>query len=341
VGKRGLNVSEKTDHAGQHFQACSHYCERKKAKRYLPHQDEPGLRLDRRNYIKNVLRKTKAGAFALGILKWLFHVWRWRYFPNNNLGIFISTGCNLSCFNCQTSARQAPANDIMTVGQLETIVSEAIDLKYYWNAIILTGGEPTLHPQLFELLEVLKKYKNFNPGCQFRLETNGAGGPTQAVLKKIPDWIAVCNSEKKEGKDDYAFLTYQVAPVDMPADRSADFSKGCFVLSECYGLCATMFGYYPCSPCMNVARVFGSDIGIQKLSKVTEKALRGQMKILCQYCGFFKRGLEERVLAEKVSRSWKKAFEEYGKQKPVLSLYPAIENSPGRAEISSREDPRR
>ena len=81
-----------------------------------------------------------------------------------------------------------------------------------------------------------------------------------------------------------------------------------------------MYGYFPCTPCMNVARVFGFDIGIQKLSMVSEEALREQMKTLCQYCGWFKEHPGEEILTEKVSRSWKKAFAEYEKKKPELTL---------------------
>ena len=280
-----------------------------------------------KNTSKNFLVKTKLGAFIWHILKRIYapsyfpKIFHNRYYPNNNLGIFITTSCNLSCFNCQTSARQAPANDIMTVGQMEKFVNEAINLKYHWDQIFLTGGEPTLHPQFFEILDVLKQYKDFNPKSEILLETNGAGTKVQSVLKKLPVWISVNNSNKNEGKNSYAFFNYNIAPIDTLAYRFSDFSKGCGRLSGCYGLCATMYGYYPCSPCMNVARVFGFDIGIKKLSLVTEKGLRKQLKILCKYCGWFKELQGEIILTEKMSRSWKRAFTEYRKQKPKLCLY--------------------
>jgi hypothetical protein len=84
-----------------------------------------------------------------------------------------------------------------------------------------------------------------------------------------------------------------------------------------------MYGYYPCSPCLGVDRVFGFDVGIKKLSMVTEQALRKQMKVLCPCCGWFK---EQQLAAQSVSvntlsRSWKKAFTEYKKQKPSLSRF--------------------
>lgn len=310
------------------LQACSHYCEHKKGKLFLPNHAELGYIQKFKNVSRNYLVKTKSGSFVLSILKSLYRslsfleIFHNRYCSNNSLGIYITTSCNLSCFNCQTSARQAPANDIMTVGQMGKFINEAIKLKYYWNQISLTGGEPALHPQFFEILDVLKQYKDFNPECTILLDTNGAGNKVQSVLKKLPDWVSVYNSNKKEGKDSYAFSTYNIAPIDTLVYRFfSNFSKGCKKLTNCYGLCASMYGYYPCSPCMNVDRVFGFNIGIKKLSLVTEKALREQMKILCKYCGWFKEGQGEIVLTEKMSRSWKRAFTEYRNKKPKLSLY--------------------
>jgi phage anti-repressor protein len=64
--------------------------------------------------------------------------------------------------------------------------------------------------------------------------------------------------------------------------------------------------------------VFGFDVGIEKLSLVSEKALRKQLKILCKYCGWFREQQNETVLVEKKSRSWERAFAEYNKQKPKL-----------------------
>ncbi|MBP7215737.1 MAG: radical SAM protein [Candidatus Omnitrophica bacterium] len=308
------------------LQASSHYCERRKGQPYLPNTmaDQNNIRYSEKN-IKLIGASAKLYFLLRRVVRYFYHnkLFRNRYCSNNNLGIFITTNCNLSCFNCQTSARQAPANDSMTVRQVEAFVDEAINLQYFWSRIYITGGEPTLHPQFFDILAVLKRYKDFNPECTFILETNGVGNKVRSVLERLPQWISVHNSNKKESKDSYTFFTYTIAPIDTLVYRFFDFSKGCSLLTSCYGLCLSMYGYFPCSPCMNVARVFGFDIGLQKLSLVTEQALRFQLKILCKYCGWFREQQRPTALTEQVSSSWQKAFAEYKKQKPKLTLYNA------------------
>ncbi len=307
------------------LQAASHYCEHK---RFAVFGQNANSEQDVIRLMTNRLVKTSSGSFVFSFLKrimafvlrlvpcgGIFHA---RYFPNNSVGIFITTSCNVSCCNCQTSAGQAPANDIMTVEQIEKFVSEAIKLEYYWERMTLTGGEPTLHPNFFEIISVIKQYKDFNPECDIVLETNGT---VQSVLDKVPGWIEVRNTSKREGEN-YLFFPYNFAPCDtLEYAFFPDFSKGCSLMAICYGLCISMYGYYPCSPCANVDRVFGFDIGIKKLEFVTERALREQMKILCKYCGFFRELTNKTVLTERISRSWRRAFVKYKEQKPSLSPY--------------------
>lgn len=231
----------------------------------------------------------------------------------------------MRCINCEASCRQAPSEEYLSIEQIEKFVDSAKKLKYDWDFIRLRGGEPTLHPQFLECIEIIKKYKDFNPHCKIVLVTNGAGEEVKAVLAKIPNWIHVTHGNmlrpKEEKRYDYAsFNTYNEAPIDLWYYKFEDFTKGCYRIKECYGLALSRYGYYPCSPGANVDRVFGFDIGIKELSLVDEKALRNQMKILCRYCGHFKEP-NYCTAEEKVSASWEKAYKRYKKQEIKLSLY--------------------
>jgi hypothetical protein len=319
--------------AGNRIKASSHYCERQCSSTYLPHQVHTAGRINLAKTFRGILGRLLRSildAPLCGRLLYLLNLYlpfvgvlHRRHYSNNSLCIDITTVCNLKCFNCQASVRQAPANDIFSVEQAEKFVKEAIELRYFWDRISLFGGEPTLHPRFFDILDVLKRYKDFNPDCVIDVVTNATGGKVNSILAALPSWVSVECSKKEEGREIYPFGSYNLAPIDLPAYKFfCDFSKGCPIIAGCYGLGLSRYGYYPSSPCMHVDRVFGFDIGIKKLSQVNEKALRAQMKVLCRYCGWFKlySGI---ICAEKISGSWRKAYAEYKKQKPRLSLYGA------------------
>jgi hypothetical protein len=251
-------------------------------------------------------------------------LFRKKYGFNNKLGLYINAACNLSCDNCQVSARQAPSGDAMTIPQIKKIVGDAMALGFLWDEIFVTGGEPTLHAQFFDVLAAIKPYVEFHPKCVVTLETAGAGKKVNAILEKVPAWVRIRNSSKSEGNTNYGFVAYNDAPKDHAKYKLlADFSRGCRRLTDAYGLCGSMYGYYPCSPCMNVDRVFGFDVGIKKLEDVTEESLRTQMETLCKHCGWFQEEkISQQQTEQKLSKSWKAAFERYRTRRPSLSRLP-------------------
>lgn len=315
--------------SGHCLKANSHYCDREKGAYFSISCPRVSYIQKFKNYVYNKITGPYISSiFRLLIAKLINFLVPFigaihkKYYPNNNLALCLTTICNVQCFNCVSSCEQAPANDCMSVKQIEKFVQEAIDLKYYWNRISLTGGEPTLHPQIFEIIEALKKYKTFNPDCVFDIVTNGAGNKVKSILSQLPNWIVITNSEKREGQQSQLFTTFNIAPIDCKGYRRfTDFSKGCQVIESCNGLALSMYGYYPTSQCvLGIDRVFGFNIGIKKLSSVNEKSLRDQMKILCQYCGIFKEPYEI-IRKPRVSPSWEKAYGRFKKEKPELSLY--------------------
>jgi len=239
------------------------------------------------------------------------------YEPNKKiLHIDIVSFCNLNCYNCNRAIEEAPSNEFMSLNQIKKFVKESLKEKKQWEKIVLVGGEPTLHPYFFEVLKEIKKYKDWNPGCRIRLDTNGYGKKVNEILKQIPSWIEIRNSKKTSNKQPHQ--SYNLAPIDFKKHKKANFSNGCIVTEKC-GVGLTPRGFYPCGPGGTVDRVFGFNLGIKNLNKVTKKRLRKQMKTLCKYCGHFKG--PDLPKKEKISTSWKKAYNDYKKNKPKHSLY--------------------
>ncbi|MBW2996481.1 radical SAM protein [Candidatus Woesearchaeota archaeon] len=244
--------------------------------------------------------------------------------PNKNaVEIELVSFCNLNCLNCDRSCRQAPSKEYMSLEQTKKFVDESIKLNWDWKYIGLLGGEPTLHPELFDILKIIKKYKDFNPESDIQIVTNGYGDQVNGILSDLPEWIHIRNENKKDSVQ--LFSSYNVAPTDLKEYKNVDFSTGCSVTQSC-GLGLTRYGYYPCGAGASVDRIFGFDIGIKKLSEIDNLKLKTQSKLLCSYCGHFKdtpgnSSKKNWIKKERISQTWKEAYENYKKKKPKLTLY--------------------
>ncbi|MBU1147432.1 MAG: radical SAM protein, partial [Candidatus Omnitrophica bacterium] len=73
--------------------------------------------------------------------------------------IDVTYVCNLKCNNCVRSCKQAPTSQRMTVEQIKKFIKESIDNNIKWEKMRLMGGEPTLHPDILEIVQLLIDYR--------------------------------------------------------------------------------------------------------------------------------------------------------------------------------------
>ena len=84
--------------------------------------------------------------------------------------IEIVNSCNLACPTCYADSPQSRTVDAVPLADLQTRIQGVIDRKGGIEILQLSGGEPTLHPQFFELLAWLHAH----PGIDYvLLNTNG------------------------------------------------------------------------------------------------------------------------------------------------------------------------
>jgi len=87
-------------------------------------------------------------------------------YPNKVASVLFTPGCNLRCPFCQ--------NWRIVINPKPPFLQEAVALrilesrKKYVDAVVVTGGEPTMHKELPQFLAKLKKR-----GFQVKLDTNG------------------------------------------------------------------------------------------------------------------------------------------------------------------------
>jgi len=230
----------------------------------------------------------------------------------------ITYKCNLQCMNCDKSCRQAVSQECMSIGQIDKFINESKKQERKWEQITIMGGEPTLHPEILDIIQLLLSYKkDFSYDTRIELITNGYGDKVGNVLRRIPDGVVVINTNKQPVP--FYFYPFNIAPVDIGIYKYADYSNACSTVRIC-GIGLTRYGYYICSVAGGIDRVCGFNIGKKALPAVDDQ-MADQRKVLCKYCGHFKAFVREITKEEKISLSWKKAYENYRNNKPYLSLY--------------------
>lgn len=247
--------------------------------------------------------------------------------------IDVTHRCDLGCRDCNRScgAGQAPAAEEIDPEQVRRFIAESAAAGRRWRRIMLEGGEPTLHPRLEEILDILLRYRREHaPGCVIELCSNGHGERARRVLAGLPPGVAVKDSAKRPVAEQ-GHLAFNVAPADLPAFADADFSEGCYIHSI-FGLGLTRAGYYPHPVCGGIDRIFGFDVGLKRLPAAAAE-LAGQMRRLCPLCGHFR---EFRRGGRRTSRwrrnagdqppgalspSWEAAYRAFRSRPPRLTPY--------------------
>ena len=72
-----------------------------------------------------------------------------RYFPAMNL--MITGKCNYNCIHCFNAADNAPLMSEWSMDEMNSLLDQARDCGI--NAFTITGGEPMLHRNFFEIIE--------------------------------------------------------------------------------------------------------------------------------------------------------------------------------------------
>jgi len=92
-----------------------------------------------------------------------------REFPLNQIYFYLTEGCNLRCRHCwiqpkhQSDDRSYP---MLEVDLFRSIIQQAKPLGL--SSVKLTGGEPLLHPDIYEILDVIHSEE-----LRLTVETNG------------------------------------------------------------------------------------------------------------------------------------------------------------------------
>jgi SynChlorMet cassette radical SAM/SPASM protein ScmF len=108
-----------------------------------------------------------------------------RTYSINRIYFYLTEGCNLRCRHCWIAPKYQGGSDCypsLTVGLFQSIIEQARPLGL--SGVKLTGGEPLLHPQIREILEIVRREE-----LRLTVETNGV-----LCTPELASKIAACKN---------------------------------------------------------------------------------------------------------------------------------------------------
>ena len=108
-------------------------------------------------------------------------------FPGRVASLVFFGGCNLTCAFCHNPALVLSADDFPDYPP-EALLEELAERRGFIDGVVISGGEPTLAPELPSLLREIKALD-----LEVKLDTNGlAPGVLAAVLEAgLVDYVAL------------------------------------------------------------------------------------------------------------------------------------------------------
>lgn len=105
-------------------------------------------------------------------------------YPGHLCAVFFTSGCNFSCGFCHNAPLMGSKQKGLTWERLDAACR---DFKAQWvDAVCVTGGEPTLSPDLVLLLERLREF-----GFRIKLDSNGSRPEILKECIPLVDFIAM------------------------------------------------------------------------------------------------------------------------------------------------------
>ena len=119
-------------------------------------------------------------------------------YPGHLAAIVFLDGCNFRCPFCQNRSLVLPSEKVSSIINMEEFQSFLRKRSGILEGICVTGGEPTLHQELPELLSMIRQ-----AGYLVKLDTNGTNPEMLASLlqQNMLDYVAM---DIKAGHANYA-----------------------------------------------------------------------------------------------------------------------------------------
>ena len=249
-----------------------------------------------------------------------------------HLKIDVTYRCDRGCTNCNRATHLCPSSkkEDLSPKQIKDMLNDCVKFGKSWTRITLTGGEPTMHDDFEEIVDILMEYKKkHNPEC--RVGTYTYHHPKfyykiENVMKKYPsqmhNGVYLKDNTGFEVKDTMKQkarvhrIAYFMAPIDInPSKYNKDhLYHGCNDGARLCGIGYDTKGFWVCPISAAIARVFQLDTSIKTVRELTVKKLIDQYKTFCPLCGcyaYYKANVDKDL----ISPTWAKAIKAYNEDR--------------------------
>jgi hypothetical protein len=249
------------------------------------------------------------------------------YIPTSGKAeIHATYRCNLTCTACtRESFLATPHTPDMTLDDLFEFFRQADEIG--WKdmpgpgngsekpRVILIGGEPTLHPQFLEFVDLIHKWS----GTYVQIYSNATTAKSKELLEKARLQFSASIAQtsfkltsirsQSDIKEGWWSTTTCVSPIDAGFEPLGK----CFAhSSEICGFSVDHNGYSPCAIGHSASTVLGLGATTKNLADLwDEEKVKAMTLAQCNHCGWNVRG--RGMKSEDVE-----AFEKYAGQLPKL-----------------------
>lgn len=131
-------------------------------------------------------------------------------FPGEVASTLFTVGCNFRCPFCYNRSLVIPEEFPPQRVSAEQAISELVKRKAFVSAVVITGGEPTIHPDLPWFIESIKK-----EGLKVKLDSNGTNPSMLKELysRELLDYVAMDIKSSLDHYGDAAGVSIDIADI--------------------------------------------------------------------------------------------------------------------------------
>lgn len=205
------------------------------------------------------------------------------YTPRNDAWgkaeLHLTYRCNLQCVNCNrmSNLRNEHTPD-MTVDQVKEFFRQADELNYN-PIIVIIGGEPTMHPDFWEIVALTRQFRK---GKEYQVWTNGRDMGAVEKLRNQYNATVPAETFKKKSVIDFPWDDYFVSPADFGEKRPKCWQHG----SEICGIAVDSGGYMPCAVGGMIDGVLKLGLKTNRLADLFDNEKNAAItEKMCESCG--------------------------------------------------------